>query len=177
MINNKGFSLVEVLIVIAMTAILGSVTVLSFSTLDTARAKKASAKIKGQLNLIRTTTMNKSGDTALKIYKDSKGVYYVQQGTATTPSVSDFTEATGVDPRELGGKMRLTYTDSLSGGETEIGTDGLVLKFKKDDGSLFNQDGSEATKGTFTITVYDKKNTKRGTVEIKKTTGNVQNNE
>ena len=53
----------------------------------------------------------------------------------------------------------------------------LVLKFKKDDGSLFNQDGSEATKGTFTITVYDKNNTKRGTVEIKKTTGNVQNNE
>ena len=75
--DNKGFSLVELIVVIAIMSILTGVSVLSIRSATGTYVKQCTANIESQINNTRHMTMAKN-KVKLKIYVDSNGVYTVK---------------------------------------------------------------------------------------------------
>lgn len=95
-IDNKGYSLVEFIIVIAIIAILAVASFLSLNYIRTAKAKEASVTFDTEVSVLKNRARNEacrfdSGDgngviehpeanSCVLIYKDSDGRYYVKRG-------------------------------------------------------------------------------------------------
>lgn len=76
--NNRGFSLVELIVVVAIGAILIGASILSIASISGTAAKQCARNIESILNKTKVTTMGK--DTAvIELYKDlSDGAYYYE---------------------------------------------------------------------------------------------------
>ena len=75
--NNKGMTMIEVVVVMALIAIVTSGTVLSVSSLRRARVKKQFDVLQSQTINLREKTLTSSDLTAGAVYYDSaEGEYY-----------------------------------------------------------------------------------------------------
>lgn len=74
--DRRGFSLVELIITIAVMSILAGVTVGAVGYINSGKTKKASAKLNSKLTYIQTETMTKKGKSYLYLYKTGDGIFY-----------------------------------------------------------------------------------------------------
>lgn len=74
--NNKGFSLVELLIVMAILAIIGSGAFMSFNVIHNANVNNAAGTINSTLSAIRMNNMSKVQTQYLQIYRVGGYNYY-----------------------------------------------------------------------------------------------------
>lgn len=136
--NNKGFSLVELIVIIAIISIAAGTLALSVSLVVGSEAKKAVQKIEASLDSAKTGAMSRYSETLTIQYldkdvsdgRDVAGFYAVEtietlkKGSGTTP----------VDHRTVGKEQRrlcdarvdmvLTYDDGGSSASTTIEKDG-----------------------------------------------------
>ena len=81
--KDNGFSLVEMIIVIAIILVLSTGALLSYTVIHSARAKDAAVKLGSETNALKTMCMNMSpGDTihdyyALAMYNESSGTTHI----------------------------------------------------------------------------------------------------
>ena len=100
--NNRGFSLVELIVVVAIGAILIGASILSIASISGTAAKQCARNIESILNKTRVTTMGK--DTAvIELYKNgSDGAYYykvtVTNGKGITKIDKSNTDKDAADP-------------------------------------------------------------------------------
>lgn len=73
--DTRGFSLIELIIVMGIMAIFASAIIGTMGYLNAGRTKKASAKLNSKISYIQTETMTKKGNTYLYLYKKSDGIY------------------------------------------------------------------------------------------------------
>lgn len=69
--NNKGFSLIEIIVTIAIMAIVVGASTSVYLWTKSARLKETTNGINSAISELRTTTLTKSGEFRLKIYEDS----------------------------------------------------------------------------------------------------------
>ena len=138
--NNKGFSLVELVTVIAIMAILAGVVTIGYGILTGKQAKESRDELQSKLEMVRTQTMGKRTVTA-ELAEDEAGKYVL---TVTSTVAQD-----GSDPQvseyKLGGKScriyyscskDCTYTDG-GVGIIEIDEDNsLCLEFDRGSGAM-----------------------------------------
>ncbi len=85
-VKNKGYTLVEMIIVIAIIAIVAGMSLISITLIHSARAKEASVTVDSEIATLITKSKNMQCDRgagwqyAARIYADDKGVYYYQTG-------------------------------------------------------------------------------------------------
>lgn len=81
--KDKGFSLIELIVVIALMAVAVTVSGYSLSYISLANAKNCATEIKSKLEAARaeTTTRVKESPTVVLISADDEGVYYHIGGT------------------------------------------------------------------------------------------------
>lgn len=103
--NNKGFTLVELIVVIAIMVVVAGMSTLSVSILTGSDAKQACEKISAQLNEVKTGSMSRYSedlnivfveDPTAYDWADKKGYYAVKQITTMTKNSS-----TGMPEEEL----------------------------------------------------------------------------
>ncbi len=118
-LNQRGFTLVEMIITIAIMAIIATVTVGATGYINSGKTKKASNKLNSKLTFIQTETMTKKGDTNLYIYKKSDGIYIC----TVNASSGDFTSRTELDTylgsHDIESKLcdsKVTLTGETTGG-------------------------------------------------------------
>ena len=70
--KNKGFSLVEIIVVIALMAIVTGASMSIFSWIRTHRVEKLTENISDCINDVRTSQLSKDGSYYLKIIKDGE---------------------------------------------------------------------------------------------------------
>lgn len=87
--DKRGFSLVELIIAMAVMAILAGSALGAFGYINTGKTKKASAKLNSRLTYIQTETMAKEGRSYLYLYKKPDGVYYVVSNKDAAGNVGD----------------------------------------------------------------------------------------
>lgn len=129
--NNKGYSLVEMIAVMAIlaTLLVGTISIVGY--MSGSKAKSAAYTIQSAINKARTEAMSKSTgsdgaipgvkDVYLKIEQDTAGEYYAVLQSKTT------------EAREYLGNSRL----EIRGGSELITADTpLYIDFKRDTGSL-----------------------------------------
>lgn len=132
--NNKGFSLVELIVVISIMVILTGLISISVGVAVSKPADECIGKIKSTLQSIRVTTMGKY-DAHLEIYKQNGQIY------AKEILVEDSTGTTSTKEHLVGTKgVQLFYETSTSGGYTEL-TDGaspLLIYYDRSSGAFSN---------------------------------------
>lgn len=121
--GNQGFSLVELLVVLAIMAVLATAAVTGIGMLSGARMSQCVKKLDSALSEARVATMSK-GSGSFLLFRDEKGNYYVQIGTGEMQKVAEDTVA-------------ISYVDSGSALEHPITKDGpLEIRYAAGSGAF-----------------------------------------
>ena len=98
--KDQGYTLIEMIIVIAIIAVVAGMALISVTLIHSARAKEASTTVDSQVATLITQSKNMQSDRAgwvyaARIYADDKGAYYFQRGyykakDGDTPAQYDF---------------------------------------------------------------------------------------
>ena len=127
--KNKGFSLIEILVVMAIIAIAGTIVWMSVNTLFGVKAKQSAKYIFGALEKTKVEQMTKQGDSWIWLHTGSDGVYLdIYESGALLENEFE-------DGNRIGDKqVFVTYT--MTGGTGTLDNDGIVLAFNRSDGSF-----------------------------------------
>lgn len=108
--NNAGMSVIELIVVIALLAILVGAGFASYNVIKNADVTKSTKNFASYYNKLRTYTMSQAGDWSLVISRDSDDMY--------TAAIYQGSEQKG-SALELGKHIELKYQDE-KGGEVAI---------------------------------------------------------
>ncbi len=124
--ENKGFTLIEVLVVVAIMGLLAAASVNIYYYLKQADVKQASKVVNTMLEYTRTNTMSINASWEMRIEKDANGMYY-----ATVYRNDKLWKK-----NELGNRVKI-YTITNSSAEVEItsGSSPYII-FKSDTGGV-----------------------------------------
>lgn len=190
--NNSGYSMMEMIIVLAIMAILSALAVVTWNSVDSARYRKAVSTIESELTTLRTTTMAQDSRMAMRLYlADDNKSYCIERGYCddsgtfhglyygdTMPaepsgyvlSELDYYRYTGTtNPIVLIDKGSIQYEG------TDITNDGVVIRFTKSDGSATVTDingttiAASGSAGVFGV--YNRANKLKTNIHLKFTTG------
>ena len=145
--NNEGFSLVELIIIIAVMAVL-TVSIVTYTGLiGDSNAKKCAKELGNSLSETKVCAMSRA-EAKLIVYADSSGVYVkkVQSGRA------DKTEKIGKKGVKLGYIDIRNSTTYTAVGTTE--DTGIVIQFDRASGACKKMDSGKYCYG-FKITAGD----------------------
>ena len=130
--TNGGYSFVEMLIVLAILAVMSAMALLTWNTVNKARYQSAVSTFESELDTLRTQTMaqDKRG------YLDDAGHFHeVSASTPDSSLKSDYYSYRGVsDPVFLMKQGTIKYSESGAG--TDIDGTGVIVQYKKADGSV-----------------------------------------
>ncbi len=165
--NNQGFSLVELVIVVAIIIIIGGFALTGLAILSGKPVDECAKKIQVALEGNRNTTMGKLS-ASISFYQDGSGNIFVEEEFNNNP------EDTIV--KQIGEDVRVEYQD-MSGNSylLPVGRDNkLTLSFDRASGSLKAQaDGSYVVKFVVSRGSSGERGYKKLTVSIDKLTGRV----
>lgn len=87
--DNKGYTLVEIMVVIAIIAVLLLVGITGLGFIGSANLNSCTEDLKTAVGKVRITTMGKNNAT-LRIYQDSSdGAYYIQEIVDGNPEAGE----------------------------------------------------------------------------------------
>lgn len=130
--DNRGLSLVEVMVVIAIMAVVGGIVTMGIGVAVSKPAEECARKIQQSLEGARVYTMGKQ-KLAVKYYISDGSVY--AQETVTYPSGVTKVK----DPEKIGAKgTKVTYkvTDKVGCTEYNLSADPLTLSFDRSTGGI-----------------------------------------
>lgn len=125
--RNQGYSLVELIVVIAIMAVLTGTLAISVSAIGGFKAKECAKNIQSYINKTRVSTMGRNS-VVLHLYKGADGAFYAQtttNGTADTPQVIGKKSVT----------VRYTAGDDLDTAD-ELDTTGVYIEFDRSSGAM-----------------------------------------
>lgn len=127
--NNKGFSLIELIVTIGILAAITGSLIWSTSFLEAGNTRKCAEQIDALLGKARIETMSKSDDYSLVIYQDAEKYY----ARITSTPLTDTTKGT-----ELGShKIKIYYRVEGEASDRQVlGAAQLVLQFDKSTGAF-----------------------------------------
>ena len=129
--DNKGMSLIELIVVLAISAVLVSITGVSISVLGSSNMKATGRLINQKMAATRLTAMSRSGQYAVQFRKDG-GKTYIE----TLKRASSSTAWTVSSKEEVDKRLTIKYT---AGGTTrEVDSNRVIFCFKKGSGGLYN---------------------------------------
>ncbi len=154
--DTRGFSLIELIITMAIMAILSGVVIAGVGYANAGRTKKASNTLNGKLSTIQTETMTKKGITYLYVYKKSDGIYTCILNSESTGNANGFLTRAELDSYLSGNDAETRLCDSkvtITGkGSSSLvldETNMLKIGYSKSTGAFtYSNDGSLAADGT-----------------------------
>ena len=141
--KNKGFTLIELIVVVTIMGIVAGLLGLSVSSINSTNAKRTSESINSLISKCRTGCLSREGNVYLVIYLDSdENIVAEYYENDVVVSKDTFT----------GKGTSVSYTTEISSTNTTLALEGqpLTLSFSRGTGSEKPQsDGSYCTAITF----------------------------
>ena len=134
--DNRGFSLVELIVVIAILALMLGLFLLSSNILNVRAGKQCAKQIKHELDQVRISTMGKN-EVIMRLYLGSDGRVYVKE-TVTAPKIGDKGTQTYDEAEKQIGSKRALVEIKVSGGSGFIALKegGIRFKFNRATGAF-----------------------------------------
>jgi prepilin-type N-terminal cleavage/methylation domain-containing protein len=133
--KNGGYSLVEVMVVVAILAVAVAVVVFSINNFYALDVQQCAKDIASELGKEKIACMTRTGDVYLRLYKGTDGAVYIDRYE------NDVLTEQGVKVGKA--TVRVTYhtapvTDGtkLDTGGTALDNTGIVIAFNRSDGSF-----------------------------------------
>ncbi len=153
-INNRGFSLVELIITVAILAALIGVTGYGVSLVSGKPAEQCARKLAGALQHARTATMGKYRNV-ITVKRDSDGRLIVSEEYLIRIEDDD-TEVTGHREHIVGAKgVTVKYETDNSGTYTDLAGD-ITLRFDSGSGALKKTTSTDGYYTSFEISKANK---------------------
>ncbi len=113
---NKGFTLIELIITIAIMAILTSMTVGGISIINSANARKSATKLDGKFDTLQVSAMTKSGTPYMYIYMKSDGLYcsIIRNKLNTRTALNTYLTSNSNEVQISGSNVAVSATGSAS---------------------------------------------------------------
>lgn len=161
--DNRGLSLVEMIIVIAILAVVSGIVVMGIGVAVSKPAEECARKIQQSLEGARVYTMGKQ-KLSLKYYVDDGCVYVQETAVAADGTVTTKT------PVKIGAKgVKVTYVLEGGAGYTDLAVTPLTLSFDRATGGFSK---TECTPG-FSSEIKVEKGSKVMKVTLYSLTGKV----
>ncbi len=137
--DNKGFSLIELLVILAIMALMLGLFLLSTNILGTRACRQCTKQIRHELDRVRIATMGKN-KVVLHLYVDpSSGKIMVQDETklANIGATTGTHDVSG-DAREIGSaRVRVEFISSLDpANRVTLNNDGIYFEFNRSTGAF-----------------------------------------
>lgn len=161
--NNTGYSMIEVMLVIAILVILSTGSMVAFSHIKYGNTTTCAKEIGAAIDKVRLEAMSKADKPDLYIYQYEKNYYL--KASSTIPILDD--SGTKIGSNEI----KISYLDAVSGEVVVASPAAIRLGFSRSTGSFINTDtavAGEIDKGpvfykqliisggkTYTITMYE----------------------
>lgn len=163
--DNKGYTLVELIVVVAIMAVMIGFSVIGVRALVGPNLNKVSFALSSSLSKFRTTAMSQGqADVWEWRLEERSGVYY---GVT-------YQNGTEYKKEEIGSNISISFTSGTTSFDVNV-SNPLILCFKKDTGSLVSVNGVSVTDAslssvsTITITYA----TRSAEVKVYSTTGKI----
>ena len=148
--NNKGLSLVELIVVIALMAVLIGIGALSFSLLFGTQAKACAQNVSGILNETKTGCMSRYDETMILSYRKklpdtdpayeeavTSDGYYSENFVSTIGSSAQEVPVGDSAIRRMGSSRVVIHVYLSDGTDFEMGeTESITVSFKRDSGAF-----------------------------------------
>jgi prepilin-type N-terminal cleavage/methylation domain-containing protein len=172
--DKRGFSLVELIIVMGIMAVFAGGIAGAIGYINQGKTKKAAATLNSKLTAIQQSNMTLKGATYLYLYKDGSEVYMVTSKTNYTDrdSLKTYVASNGGQTKLCSSKVDVSGSDGSSTGT--LSDDNMIrISYSKGTGAYTYCDmGSDSVfyntiklEGTETFTVKLVKNTGKHFVE------------
>lgn len=101
-LGNSGFSLIELIIIIAIIALMSVGGISAFGYLKLANASKCAAEIDNGLTSLKSRNMSKTSSTYMHLYYYDHDYYILFNGSSSfTPSAANYSDGEKVGNRDL----------------------------------------------------------------------------
>ena len=151
--NNKGMSLVEIIIVIAIVGILAAASVSMAGNIKYANTQKAVESIEDKLDNLQVTTMSKASKQYLYIYRKGGNYYAKVSTTATTNSNDSLFDDQGT---KLSNSSLTIYYAKDNGSKTMVDSSHFIRICYNRAGAFYYPDANSTTLGTNCDKIYVK---------------------
>ena len=173
--NNKGLSLVELIVVIAIMSVLSGIVYMGMAkNIFNTNVTQCTENMETIINKVRVNTMGRN-EVTLRFYQDSDGKYYskttIKKGSASRYTEETVTEQVGKSGIDVKFTTDSSITDpNASGVQTLSNTEGneIKIEFDRSSGEV-KVDGS----GACVRKIWIIRKTKVKTITIYKETGKV----
>jgi prepilin-type N-terminal cleavage/methylation domain-containing protein len=126
-VKNKGFTYVEVIIVLAILAVALVVVFTSINSIHALNVKQCVKDIAGELAKEKIAAMTRKSDVYMRLYKTGSGIYADEYENSTLVSAGVFLGKSSVG---------ITWFSETNTAGTKLGSDGIVIAFNKSNGSF-----------------------------------------
>lgn len=142
--RNKGFSLIELIVTIAIMAIVTGAAMSIYSFIKTNRLRALSENVNDAVSDLRSTTLAKSGDYSLVILYDSSKKSYIAKLSKSVKKPDGSVSVKTYKTDTIGTKGEIYCMDS-AGNKYKL-SDGYAIniRFNKADGSFSSVNFSKA---------------------------------
>lgn len=129
--NNKGFTILEVMIVVAILAILATAFATSYGLIYSGNAKKAANDFYSLMNTCRVNTLNGANDAYIELVQD--GDVYVARVWEKVPD-EDGDYVNTIDTEQEISKVEIAYTRNDV--EYSLGSVALTFAYDRETGEV-----------------------------------------
>jgi prepilin-type N-terminal cleavage/methylation domain-containing protein len=162
-LNNRGFSLIELIVVMAIMVVLAGSLLTISGILNGRQAKQCRDELFSKLDGVRTTTMGKRTATA-KVQKKTKGYALVVTTTVDGSPAEDKTY------NLASSEVKLYYSVNSDGSDRQEITSDLTIEFDRASGALKALSGGT----TYVRHIYAEQNGKVYGIKLYPETGKIQ---
>jgi prepilin-type N-terminal cleavage/methylation domain-containing protein len=164
-VDNRGFSLIEIILALAIFVTMSSALMIGIGVYLNRNPKRYADALKDEINLARTTAMTKTGEWRLVLYRDTatSDCYSILE-TSADPGAENAAWTQYGNRVRMGSGGAVTWTGSTPTGDTqaESGESGRqvihIWTFDPDTGACTGGFGSITIRGSgadYKITVYE----------------------
>ena len=133
--NNKGYSLLEAIVIIAILGVLAGFMATSSGLFDGRRVKACADSVSSLLDKVRLANLGKD-EVTLTIYKDTNQAIKAKIVTKIMSSNRSITEKTFIEDVS-NDNVEMSYSTDISGSaENPAGAAGMVFNFNRNTGAI-----------------------------------------